>query len=198
MPSDDIPNGVVTFKSIKDIANKLRGTGDIIDYLINDGFTINCNDYYLNTLFLRKEGESFFVKVQSPNFGEQIVSNSSCVVLVKNYLAVFLIQASVNSLISAIEMTKDFPIKFEEYLNLMYDEKLDSLIYNFDSERKIPIIRPHQIYLYADTEKDIESIKFSNFDYDKLLVNKVKCKDEICSIPELIKKLEEQICYSDE
>ncbi len=188
--SDEYKPKLVPAGVIKEITSNIRDTASFIHYLIEEGFVLRECDHYIGTIFLRNE--SLIVKIRSPIFFPRKISDWCSVVLVKNYLAVFLNEPSIEAFHSVLGMMSDFPDKSEHYINLIYDKKLGSLIYDCDSSHMIPIIRPHQVYMYSDSGRDIEAIKFSNFDYSKLLVNKVQYRNEICSIPELIAKLEEK------
>ena len=177
---------------IKKITNNLRNTGNLIDYLIEEGFSVKNKEYYSDTLVFRRENDSLFVKIKSPKFLAEVSSSTFSVALVKNYLTIFLCQPSINSFIYVLGMISDFPDESQYPVSLFYDETIDSLVYNHSMYHKIPIIRSHQAWFFSDTKRDIESIKMNGYDYEKLLVNKIQYNQKVYSIPDLICKLEEE------
>jgi len=183
---------IVSAVDIKKLTDNLRNTANLIDYLIEEGFSVKDKEYYSDTLVFRRENDSLFVKIKSPKFLTEVSSSTFSVALVKNYLTVFLCQPSINSFMSVLGMISDFPDESEYHVSLFYDETIDSLVYNYSMYHKIPIIRPHQAWFFSDTKRDIEAIKFNRFDYNKLLVNKIQYNQKVYSIPELICKLEEE------
>lgn len=183
---------IVSAVDIKKLTNNLRNTGKLIDYLIEEDFSVKDKEYYSDTLVFRKENESLYIKIKSPKFLTEVSSSTFSVALVKSYLTVFLYQPSINSFMSVLGMISDFPDESEYYVNLFYDETIDSLVYNYSMYHYIPIIRPHEAWFFSDSKKDIEAIKFNRFDYNKLLVNKIQYNQKVYSIPDFICKLEKE------